>query len=66
MASSMQVLTCGFTSAAWPTFCWPPCGAGPISPSKAVEGDPAEEFETSSRREISKVGMSPKLVRWES
>ena len=60
MAISVQPLACGFTSAAWTTFCWPPCGAGPGLPSRTVEGDPAEDFETSSRREISEVGTSPK------
>ena len=58
MAISVQPLTFGYTFAAWATFCWPPCGAGPGSPSRTVEGDLVEEFETSSRREISEVGMA--------
>ncbi|CAK9042254.1 unnamed protein product [Durusdinium trenchii] len=60
MVSSVQPPARGFTAAAWTTFCWPPCGAGPGSPSRAVEADPAKEFETSSRSEISEVGMRSK------
>ena len=45
--------------AAWTTFCWPPGGAGPVSPSRT------EEFETSSRRELSEVGMNPTFTVWE-